>query len=264
MSTPPRSSSVLLTLALLGSLTLGAALWSGGLFGMVSAVSVMAPRTLPLLVQMPGDWRSRLLPLLPQSGQLAQVMEARPRFSVAEVRRRVLDVGGDPRVLEQLLSSAQRGLPPIYDQRLKISEAEFRRYLVIQQELQPSGKLIKLNMTRDANRVMFGDASGASLLRGISLDLSSGDMRFPEGFTARPEALVITAAQAVDDPLGKRSGYVWKVRGSNPVTQTALSGHFALLALDDGSVLISYDRNSILHGSVGTGKLILNFAVTPR
>ena len=257
MTTPPRSLAVLPVLALLGGVMVGAALLPS-----VAHAAPAATQATPLLSQLSGNWRSKLSPLLPQSGQLAQVMEARPRFSVAEVRRRVLDVGGDQQVLEQMMNSAQRGLPPIYDQRLKISEADFRRYLVIQQELQPSGKLIKLSVVREANRFTFGDSSGASLLRGISLDLSSGDMRFPEGFTAKPEALVITAAQALDDPLGKRSGYVWKVRGSNPLTQTALSGHFALLALEDGSILISYDRNSILRGTVGTGKLILNFAVS--
>ena len=89
-----------------------------------------------------------------------------------------------------MLMTAQRGLPPVYDQRLKISEADFRRYLVIQQELQPSGKTVRLSVLRDATRLLFGDAGGTSLLRGISLDLATGEMRFPEGFTARPEALV--------------------------------------------------------------------------
>ncbi len=244
-----RCSPVLGVLAL-GSLTF----WSSGLPGLPLLGAGLA-------ATVQADWRSKFAPLLPQSGQIAQVMETRARFSLTEVRRRVLGVGGDQRVLEQMLISAQRGLPPVYDQRLKISEADFRRYLVIQQELQPSGKTVRLSVLRDASRLLFGDAGGTSLLRGISLDLSSGEMRFPEGFTARPEALVISAAQAAaaDDPLGKRSGYVWTVRGSNPVTQTALSGHFALLSLSDGSVLISYNRNGILKGNFGSGNLILSF-----
>ncbi len=224
-----------------------------------TAISVSASAPPGLTAQ--SDWRSRLTPLLPQSGQLAQVMETRPKFSMTEVRRRVMDVGGDQRVLEQMLSSAERGVAPLYDKRVKISEADFQRYLVIQQELQPNGKVVRLSVVRNSTHLTFGDAGGTALLRGITLDLITGDMRFPEGFSARPETLVISAAQAqaADDPLGRRSGYVWKVRGSNPVTQTALNGHFALLSLSDGSVLISYNRNGILRGAVGTGNLILSF-----
>ena len=86
-------------------------------------------------------------------------------------------------------------------------------------------------------------------------------MRFPEGYSATPEAFNITAAQAAvaEDPLGKRSGYVWKVRGNTPVTFTALNGHFALLSMGDGSVLISYNRNGIINGTVSSGSLILSF-----
>lgn len=209
-----------------------------------------------------SDWRSKFAPLLPQTGQLAQIMETRARFSMTEVRRRVLDAGGDARLLDQMQVSAERGVAPLYDKRVKISEDDFRRYLVIQQELQPSGKAVRLSILRSSNRLTFGDAGGTALLRGISLDLDSGDLRFPEGFSAKPEALNISALQAAsaEDPLGKRSGYVWNVRGSNPFTLNALNGHFALLSLSDGSVLISYNRNGILNGAVATGNLILNFS----
>ncbi|TSA86394.1 hypothetical protein FNU79_06960 [Deinococcus detaillensis] len=208
-----------------------------------------------------NDWRSKLGPLLPQTGQLAQIMETRAKFSMTEVRRRVLDAGGDPRLLDQMQVSAERGVAPLYDKRVKISENDFRRYLVIQQELQVSGKVVRLSISRSGNRLTFGDAGGTALLRGISLDLETGDLRFPEGFSAKPEALNISAIQAAsaEDPLGKRSGYVWNVRGSNPFTLNALNGHFALLSLGDGSVLVSYNRNGILNGTVSTGTLILNF-----
>lgn len=228
------------------------AAWSG------AATSQTAGPGLPTTV---NDWRSRLAALLPQTGQAAQIMETRARFSMTEVRRRVLDAGGDARLLDQMQVSAERGVVPLYDRRVKISEDDFRRYLVIQQELQPSGKTVRLSVLKSGNRLTFGDAGGTALLRGISLDLDTGDLRFPEGFSAKPEALNISALQAAaaEDPLGKRSGYVWNVRGSNPFTLNALNGHFALLSLSDGSVLISYNRNGILNGTVATGNLILSF-----
>ena len=238
-----RFSPVLSALALVG-----AALWCGGAVAGTSGT-----------VQL--DWRGKLAPLLPQAGQAAQVMEIRAKVSVAEIRRRVLDLGGDPQVLEQALVSLQRGATPLYDSRINISKSAYQKIVTIQQTLHQSGKVVKIGVQFSGNRLTFADLGGTPLLRGISLDLSSGEMRFPEGFTAPPEALSITAAEAAkaDDPMGKRSGYVWKVFGSNAVTQTALKGSFALLLLSDGSVLISYNRSGILHGTTGTGTLILNF-----
>ncbi len=208
-----------------------------------------------------ADWRGKLSPLLPQSGQVAQVMETRPKFSITEIRRRVLDLGGNPQVLDQVLISVQRGAALRYDKSINISESNFHKLLIFQQTLQGSGRVVKLSVQFTGNRLTFGDLGGTPLLRGISLDLSTGEMHFPEGFSASPEAFVITAAEATkaDDPLGKRSGYVWKVLGNNAVTQTALKGSFFLLGLSDGSVLISYNRNGILHGRSGTGSQILNF-----
>lgn len=244
-------------------LTTGVLALLGGLLGMTLSGQAASVQTSSSPAgQTASEWRSKLAPLLPFGGQLAQVMETQAKFSMTEVRRRVLDAGGDPRVMEQMLASAERGVAPLYDKRIKIKEDDFRRYLVIQQELQPSGKTVRLSVRVSSGILTFGDAGGTALLRGISVDLNSGEMRFPEGFSAKPDSLNITAMQAAaaQDPLGKRSGYIWKVRGSNPVTQTALNGHFALLSLNDGSVLLSYNRNGILNGSVASGNLILNFS----
>ena len=86
--------------------------------GSLAVTAQIGPTSTPA----PGDWRSRLTPLLPISGQVAQVMETRARFSMTEVRRRVLDAGGDPRLLDQMQVSAERGVAPLYDKRFKISE----------------------------------------------------------------------------------------------------------------------------------------------
>jgi hypothetical protein len=228
---------------------LGAAAWSAG--------TLAAPAT-----TLQSDWRGRLAPLLPQAGQPAQVMETRAKVSLTEIRRRVLDLGGNPQVLEQVLISVQRGAVPEYDSKINISKTAYQKILSIQQTLHQSGRVVKIGVQFSGNRLTFVDLGGTPLLRGISLDLSSGEMRFPEGFSAQPVALSITAAEAAkaDDPIGKRSGYVWKVLGSNPTTFTALKGSFFLLALSDGSVLVSYNRSGILNGRSGTGNLILNFS----
>lgn len=206
------------------------------------------------------DWKTRGLPLLPASAQVAQLLENRTQLSVVQLRRRAAEAGAEPQVLSALVDKAQRGELPSYDPRLKISEADFRRYLVFERSLQPSGKLLRLSVQRDGSRLSFGDA-GPALLRGIVLDLSSGEMYFPEGFQARPEFTLVSALQAAqaEDPLGARSGYVWRVRGSNPLTQTALSGHFALMELSSGQVLLSYNRTGIVHGTVSVGSINLSY-----
>lgn len=208
-----------------------------------------------------SDWRSRGLPLLPVAGQSAQVLENKAQLSVVQLRRRATEAGADQQALNTLLGQVQRGQFPGYDPKLKISEAEFRRYLVFETALQPTGKTLRLSVQRDGGRLTFGDMGGTALLRGISIDLTTGEMRFPEGFQAKPEFVYISALQAAqkDDPLGARSGYVWRVRGSNPTTQTALNGHFALMGFSNGTVLLSYNRNGIVRGNVTVGSLNLSY-----
>ncbi len=208
-----------------------------------------------------NDWKIRGVTLLPATGQQAQVLEIKTQLSLVQLRRKAAEAGADAQILNEVLGSGQRGQLPGYDPRLKISEAEFRRYLVFDQALQPSGKMLRLSVQRDGNRLIFGDMGGTALLRGISIDLSSGEMRFPEGFSARPDYVYISALQAAqkDDPLGARSGYVWQVRGSNPTTQTALNGHFALMGFSNGTVLLSYSRNGIVRGTVAVGSLNLSY-----
>lgn len=209
-----------------------------------------------------NDWKARGLPLLPAASVPVQVLEAKAQLSVVQLRRRAAEAGADQQTLNEILGKVPRGQMPGYDPRLKISEADFRRYLVFDQTLQPSGKVLRLSVQRDGSRLTFGDMGGTALLRGISIDLSSGEMRFPEGFQAKPEYVYVSALQAAqkDDPLGARSGYVWQVRGSNPATQTALNGHFALMGLSNGTVLLSYSRNGIVRGNVAVGSLNLSYS----
>lgn len=209
-----------------------------------------------------GDWKARGAALLPVNGQQAQLLEMKSQLSVVQLRRRAAEAGADQQVLSDLLGKVQRGQLPGYDPRLKISEADFKRYLVFAQVLQPTGKAVRLAAQQGAGRLTFGDMGGTALLRGISIDLSTGEMRFPEGFQAKPEYVYVSALEAAqrDDPLGARSGYVWQVRGSNPATQTALNGHFALMGFSNGTVLLSYNRNGIVRGNVAVGSLSLSYS----
>lgn len=202
--------------------------------------------------------RARLTGLLPAPGQTAQVMQVRSSLSVVQLRQRVMQEGGDLRVLADIVEQSKAGAVPSYNVRLNISQAEFQRYIVFQDVLETSGHSLKLSLSRDAARLMFGDAPGASGLKGLAIDLGSGELSTPDGFTARPQAVQVSASQDVNG-LGARGGLSWDLKGSNPRTQNALQAHLALLQLAGGQILLSYNRVSIQRGRISEDSLNLMY-----
>ncbi|WP_407568642.1 hypothetical protein [Deinococcus altitudinis] len=202
--------------------------------------------------------RARLVTLTPLPGTLAQVMQAQPRVSVIDFQQRVAQSGGDLKVLASVLGQAQQGNIPSYDERLGISRAEFQRYLIFRNTLESSGKTVKLTLYREGNRLTFGDAPGAGILKGLSIDTFSGDLFTQEGFSARPRPVQISSAQD-GTGMGASSGLAWDVKGSNPRSQNALQGHLSLLQFTGGQVLLSYNRVSIQKGRISEDNLNLMF-----
>ena len=235
-------------LLLLGQVGLGQP--GGGTAGTVSVPAV--PPDLGL--------RARLSALLPAPGTTAQFMQAQTRLSVIDFQQRVTQSGGDLKVLANVLGQAQQGNIPSYDERLGITKAEFQRYLylIFSKTLEPSGRTVKLALTREGSRLNFGDAGGASVLKGLSIDLSSGELTTVEGFSARPRSVQISPAQDATG-MGVSSGLAWDVRGSNPRSQNALQGHLSLLQYGGGQVLLSYNRVSILKGRISEDNVMLMY-----
>ncbi|MFC4452448.1 hypothetical protein [Deinococcus sonorensis] len=199
------------------------------------------------------DLKARLAALLPLPGQQAQFMDTRSRLLVT-LQQRVFEENGDPVVLADKLKQIEQGKVPSYDERLGITRAEFQRYVVIQKTLEPSGRTFRLSVSRDALHLVFGDAQGAgaqaaSILKGLVIDLNTGELKTPEGFGARPTTVLVAANEDVTG-LGQRSGYTWMLKGSNPTTMNAMDGRLSLLQLRSGQVLLSYSRVSILKGRV--------------
>ena len=235
-------------LLLLGQSGLGQP--GGGTAGTVSVPAV--PPDLGL--------RARLGALLPAPGTTAQFMQAQTRLSVIDFQQRVTQSGGDLKVLANVLGQAQQGTIPSYDERLGITQAEFQRYLylIFSKTLEPSGRTVKLALTREGSRLSFGDAGGASILKGLSIDLSSGELTTAEGFSARPRSVQISPAKDATG-MGASSGLAWDVRGSNPRSQNALQGHLSLLQYGGGQVLLSYNRVSILKGRISEDNVTLMY-----
>lgn len=201
---------------------------------------------------------SRLAGLLPAVGEVAQVMRLETRLTIVDLQQRVIEVGGSPDALRTVLASKARGELPVYDARLGISKEEFGRYLAFQPVPIPTGKTVKMPVIREPSRVTLGDAPGLNgLLRGLSFDLKTGDLRVPEGFTFRPTT--VQASSAPDRTVDIRGGYQWNLRGHNPDTQNGIRGQFNLYQLGSGQIMLTYKRTSLVRGVFNEGELILRY-----
>ncbi|GGQ96216.1 hypothetical protein [Deinococcus ruber] len=204
------------------------------------------------------ELKGRLSALLPTAGIIAQVLETQPGISVVELQQRVSQGGGDLKILASVVGQIQNGNIPIYDERLGISRAEFQRFLIFRNTLEPSGRTVRLSLLRDGSRLAFTDGQGsASTLKGLVIDLNSGELTTAEGFSARPRSVQMIAAQD-SSGLGISGGFAWDVKGSNPRTQNALQGHLSLLQVS-GGVLLSYNRVVIQKGRVSEDTLNLMY-----
>ncbi|WP_148234844.1 hypothetical protein [Deinococcus maricopensis] len=192
------------------------------------------------------DYRARLTALLPASGQAARVMEWRTTAAgVALIQDRLATTA--PNLLDNFAASVRVGKVPPYDPRYGVTPEEYARLVVFRNTLATTGRSVKLNVTRTDRKLTFGQAAGAEALRGISLDLVSGEMRLPEGYVARPHAVQVSAD--VDGTgLGARSGWGWKFQGSDPKTFNAIDASVSLMRLSSGSVVLTYNRISIVKG----------------
>ncbi|UQN07305.1 hypothetical protein [Deinococcus sp. QL22] len=228
-------------------------------FLLTSLVAVVAhAATTQGSTPLPAGWQAKLASLLPQAGQATQILERRSSLSLFELQRRVTNVGGSPDALRTVIVTVSQGKAPAYDARLGITQDEFKRYLVFQQSLAPSGKSLKLPVTRDNGRLTFGDTAGMNgVLRGVSIDLKTGELRVREGFSARPNAVTPSSSSA--DRLDVKLGYQWNLRANDPVTQNGIRGQFTLLLLNSGQIILSYDRFSMFKGSLNEGELILGY-----
>lgn len=164
---------------------------------------------------------------------------------VAGIQDRIAD--NAPALLEDFVASVRLGRVPPYDPRFGVTPEEYARMVVFRNTLSPTTRSVKLNVTRTERKVTFGQATGAEALRGISLDLMTGEMRLPEGYVAKPHAVQVSA-ELDGTGLGARSGWGWKFQGSDPKTFNAIDASVSLMRLSSGSIVLTYNRISIVKG----------------
>lgn len=228
------------------------------LFGALCAAqgdSVNPPAPPPL----PAGWQGKLAALLPEVAEQATLLQWRPSLSTVQLQLLVARAGGSPEALQDVIVSASKGVKAPYDERLGISEEQYRNYLVFQSVLTSTGKTLKLPVLRDATHLTFGDSAPLNgVLKGLTIDLKNGELRVPEGYTARPVGLVSSAAP--DRTLDIKSGFQWTVMGSNATIGNGVRGTLTLLQLSGGQVVLSYKRTSILRFQVSTGEVIVGYS----
>ncbi|WP_412028148.1 hypothetical protein [Deinococcus yunweiensis] len=212
----------------------------------------------PAVLPLTSGWQARLSSMLPGAGQAADVMSRQPSISVVALQRRVVDVQGDPAALNRVLSDVQSGVKPTYDRRLNITPDEFARYLVFQQVLKPAGRSLRLPVSRDTSRVSFGDTADLKgVLKGVYIDLKTGEMHSPEGYSARP--VNVPASLAPDSTLRVLNGFLWKVVGNDSRLGNGVRGTLNLLQLEDGQIILSYKRTSMMRNVLNSGEIILRY-----
>lgn len=220
------------------------------------ALATVAQGAAPPEPPLASGWQGRLAAMLPQTGQSVYLMERQASIVAVELARGVATANGDPAALTRVLTDIQRGVSPTYDPRLNITEAQFRSYVVLQNTLAKS-RALKLALSRDANRVFFGSMGGAAgVLSGVTIDLRTGEMRGPEGFTARPSNLSPTAGRELD----VRSGFQWKMNGSDSTVGNGVRGTLYLLQQGSGQIILYYKRTSMVRRVTTEGEVIIGYA----
>jgi hypothetical protein len=193
--------------------------------------------------------RARLQTLVPAQNTPAQLMVARSVLSVLQIQQRVARAGGDLKVLDNILGQVKQGNLSSYDERVGISRTELQNLLIFQKTLEPSGRQTRLAVSQSGTRLVFGDISGASILKGMSIDLQSGELSTQDGFTAKPRGVQISATQD-GTGMGASTGIAWDIKGSNARTFNAINGHLSLLQFGSGQVLLSYRRVSLIKAHI--------------
>ncbi len=215
----------------------------------------LSSSSLPLSSQ----WQSKLMSLLPTQGQLITLFERRPSISTEELQYRVASVGGSPAALSRVMENAAQNIPPQYDSRLNISRQQFYEYVVFQQVLVPISKPFKLPFTSNSSRITFGDHPLLKgILKGVSIDFKSGEMRGPEGFGAKPALLV--PSTATDHLLDTKFGFSWKIMAGDPNGGNRLRGTLTILQLNNGQIMMGYNRSSMINHEVNSGQIIIGYS----
>lgn len=194
-----------------------------------------------------SDLRPRLGVMLPDGPQTVELLEWQPNNEVVVIRDRFLQAQrADPhwfRAYED--AHADEAVLP-WHPKFGVTASDYQKYLTADRgSFVRTGKTTTLLLEKLGNKVIFRGGNGVEALRGLLLDLVSGELRLPEGFKALPEPVSVNTSGA---GLAPRRGYAWHMEGADTTSKLVLRAQLSLLRFDDGSVLMSYNRVSAKNG----------------
>lgn len=194
-----------------------------------------------------SDFKSRMLAMLPENAQNAEVMAWVPDPEVVAIKERIRQAQQqDPRWFREYAAEHADDPVPPWHPKFGVTESEYARTLSPDWlHLEKTGKQVRLFLSRTGNKVVFQGGPGAEALRGLTLDVSTGEVRIPEGFSAKPRTVDLSEK---DDHigLGARKGWGWSFEGVNLKTHVAVKANLNLLQLASGGVVLAYNRGSTL------------------
>jgi|GEM_PF-5974705 len=206
---------------------------------------ILLSATLAWAAPVQADLRSRLLALVPDTTQAAEILKWGVDPEIVVIRERITQaVRQDPAWFRDY-SDLFPGRTPPYHPKFGVSEGEYRRLLTESGvRLLKTGGAARVTVTVTSTRVTFqGGTNGAEVLKGITLNLTTGELRVPEGFTAKPHSVSVNG-QNDNVGLPSRTGWGWSIVGTNAQTKTVVRANLSLLQLETGEVLLAYNRAS--------------------
>lgn len=195
-----------------------------------------------------SDVKGRITAMLPDNGQAAEVMEVGLDDEIRDIQTRLRQAQRqDPRWFSSYSSShaADPFLP--YHPKFGITEREYERFLTDSGiRVVRSGRTARVNVTIVGGKAIFQGGVGAEALKGIVLNIATGELKLPEGPSARPHTVYVNG-RTDDTGLGTRSGYGWKLSMSG---QNGMSiwANFNLVQLAGGAVLLAFNKVTVVNG----------------
>ncbi|WP_157463467.1 hypothetical protein [Deinococcus pimensis] len=209
---------------------------------------VLAVATLLSVSLAQNDFKARMTAMLPENNQVAEIMEFGYDQEIQNIQERFRQAERqDPRWFRDWRAAhADDPILP-YHVKFGVSAQEYERLLTDKGlRLVRTGRTARLNVTVSGGRMIFQGGSGAEALKGIVLNLNTGELRVPESsVVARPQTRYVNGRGDVLG-LGTRSGWGWEVSSANPQSRVNIWANFTLMQFSNGTVLLAFKKAALV------------------
>jgi hypothetical protein len=196
-----------------------------------------------------GDFKARMTGMIPEHNQVAEIMEFGYDEQIQEIHERFRQAERqDPRWFRDYRAAHADSAFLPYHVKFGVSAQEYERLLTDKGlRLIRTGRTARLAVTISGGKAIFQGGSGAEALKGIVLNLATGELRLPESnLVARPQVRSVGTRGDVLG-LGSRSGWGWEISSTNPQSRVSVWANFTLMQFPNGTVLLAYKKAAIIN-----------------